>query len=120
MLYDGLLVIGLLFFATALALPFNDGKAIAPDNSVYTLYLIAVIYLYFGLSWTRGGQTLGMTAWRIRVESDAGGRVGWGQCALRLLGACCGLGLLGAAVGDGRPWQDRLSRSVVVKISAPP
>ncbi len=42
-----------------------------------TRLLLLVVFAYFGLCWTRSGQTLGMRAWRIRLEGADGGRPDW-------------------------------------------
>jgi uncharacterized RDD family membrane protein YckC len=58
-----------------------------------------VVAAYFLLSWRRGGQTLGMRPWRIRVVRGDGARVVWPQALLRLLVAAMPLLGLGLA-----PW----------------
>ena len=115
--YDALLVLSIVFLATALLLLFTGGQAIEPGNSAYSSYLVLVSFAYFGGSWTRIGQTLGMRAWRIKVVDVNGGAIGWGQSAVRFVSAAFGIGLLGMLVdGDRKAWQDRLSGSRVVKI----
>lgn len=44
-----------------------------------------VISAYFAGSWLRGGQTLGMRPWRIRLRSATGAPVTWHQALVRLL-----------------------------------
>lgn len=58
-----------------------------------------VVAAYFALSWLRGGQTLGMRPWRIRVVGAAGGAVTPSQAARRLVVAALPLLLLASA-----PW----------------
>ena len=115
--YDAFLLFAVLFVATAFVLPFFGGRAIAPENSIYLLYLLAVSFLYFGWFWTHGGQTLGMKAWHIRLRARDGGVVSWRGAALRFLTAilswsACGAGFLWASVdAERRSWHDRLSRT---------
>ncbi|PWK88662.1 RDD family protein [Fulvimonas soli] len=52
---------------------------------------------YFLLSWLRGGQTLGMRPWRIRVTAAGGGAVAPYRGLLRLLAAALPLLLLAPA-----------------------
>ena len=54
--YDSLLLTAVLFVATALVLPFNQGVAISADSHIFQLYLLAVSFLYFGWFWTHGGR----------------------------------------------------------------
>ena len=71
--------------------------------------------LYAALSWRRGGQTLGMRPWRLRVV-DAGGASATPR-ALWLRYAVGGLSLLLGGLGfwwawidrAGLTWQDRIS-----------
>ena len=58
-----------------------------------------VVAAYFVVSWLRGGQTLGMRPWRIRVVGTDGGKVLPGQAVLRVIVAALPLLLLGLA-----PW----------------
>jgi uncharacterized RDD family membrane protein YckC len=93
--YDLLLAIAIAFIATAAMLPLAHGEAIltATQGFVGHLYhavLLFAVFTYFGRCWTRSGQTLGMKAWRIRIESNDGRRLGWGAAILRFV--------LGAAV----------------------
>ena len=86
MLYDLLLVIALLVIVTALFLPFTGGEAITPDRSVaveriYQAALLIVVVLFFCLFWTWRGQTVGMLAWRLRVERSDGTLSHVARCA---------------------------------------
>ncbi len=41
-----------------------------PDGLVLVFkwcYLLTLAFLYFGWSWNKGGQTIGMKAWKIKV-----------------------------------------------------
>ncbi|MGQ0428354.1 MAG: RDD family protein [Gammaproteobacteria bacterium] len=97
LLYDALILAALLFVATMLWLPFTGGEAITPQAQgwvayVYRAWLFLVVFGYYGLSWTRGGQTLGMRAWRIRLVRSAGGAPGWLDALVRFtLGAAMAL-----------------------------
>lgn len=121
--YDGVLMVAVWMAATAVLLPFTGGEAIARDQHWYTAYLIALAFGYFGWFWTRGGQTLGMRTWRLRLVSVDGGRVTWRQAAARFFGACLSGIALGAgflwALGDPerRTWHDRLSRTAITEAS---
>ena len=66
-LYDCLLLIALFLIITSIAIAFNHGNAI--QNFAYYMFLFIVAFLFFDWFWRHGGQTLGMRAWRIKVES---------------------------------------------------
>ena len=118
-LYDSLLLFATLYFATLILLPFNGGEAIRP-HPLYTLYLFAVSFLYFAWAWTRGGQTLGMRAWRLRVVRRNGLPLTWGQAALRFLAALLSWLVAGAGFwwvlvdSEHLSWHDRLSATKLV------
>jgi uncharacterized RDD family membrane protein YckC len=91
--YDLLLVIALAFIVTFAMLPLTQGEAILTETQgfvghAYHALLAIVVFAYFGRSWTRSGQTLGMRAWRIRLETGGGDPVNWLDALVRcLLGA---------------------------------
>jgi uncharacterized RDD family membrane protein YckC len=99
LLYDLLLVAALAVVTTFMMLPLTHGEAILTSTQGYVghLYhalLVGIVVGYFAWCWTRSGQTLGMQAWRIRLETDIGGRLGWaGALARGVLG--CGMTILG-------------------------
>ena len=125
MLYDGLLLIGVLMVATALFLPLTGGEAVASGSNpvlewVYRAALLALIVGFYGVFWTIRGQTLGMASWRLRVEREDGTLLGWGDTARRLGWALVsalplGLGFLWVLFDhERRAWHDRLSGTRVV------
>ena len=125
MLYDLLLVIALLFIVTALFLPFTGGEAITPDRSVaieriYQSVLLLIVVLFFCVFWTWRGQTVGMLAWRLRVERSDGTLLTWRDALLRLGGAAVSLAALGLGYfwiwidRDRLAWHDRWSGTRVI------
>ena len=125
MLYDLLLVIAILFIVTALFLPFTGGEAITPERSmvverIYQAVLLFVVVVFFCLFWTWRGQTVGMLAWRLRVERSDGTLLTWRDALLRLGGACVSLAALGLGYfwiwidRDRLAWHDRWSGTRVV------
>ncbi len=110
-LYDGLLLLAVLMAVTALALIFTHGEAITGARVggfeyLYCALLALCIGGYFASAWTRRGQTLGMKAWGIRLETAAGAVPDLRHAALRLaiaaplhLLATAGLALLIARRG---------------------
>jgi uncharacterized RDD family membrane protein YckC len=105
LLYDTILLLAWLFVGTLPILPLTGGEAITPAAQhagayLYRGYLALLALGFFGFPWTRGGQTLGMKTWNIRLESRDGSPPGWGAAALRFalglalaLAALCGLWL---------------------------
>ncbi len=124
-LYDSLLLIALMMVATALFLPLTGGEAIDPNRDpllewTYRIVLLLIVIGFFGIFWTRRGQTLGMASWRLRVEREDGRNLGWGDTVRRLAAAllswlALGLGWLWILFDpERRAWHDRLSRTRMV------
>ena len=126
LVYDALLLFTVLFAATVPVLLLTGGQAIRPNSPAFTLYLLAVSYVYLGWCWTRSGQTLGMRAWRMRVRTRGGEPLGWrrsfGRFAAALVSVgAAGIGLLWVAVDrDGLSLHDRLSGTVLELIPPEP
>ncbi len=122
MLYDGLLLIAILFAATFLFLMLFGGAIEPPKRYFLQFYLWLVAAAYFLFCWLRGGQTLAMQTWRIRLTDHAGGSISWSQAVRRYVLASLGLLFFGAgflwAVFDrqGLFLHDRLTGSRFVLV----
>ena len=120
MTYDGLLVGAVLFVASIPLVYLPDTLAARP---LVQLYLLGVIFLFFAVPWVRGGQTLGMRAWRVKVVACADlGPIGWGGATRRFVAsllswACLGLGFAWVLVDPDRlAWHDRLSGTRLIVV----
>ena len=122
MIYDVFLLLSVLFFATMLVLPLHHGHAIAPHDPMYSAFLVIVSYVFYGWFWTHAGQTLGMRAWKLRVQTFDGRNIGWWHALLRFLMAIPSWALLGAGYlwilvdKDSLAWHDRFSHTVIVHL----
>ncbi len=87
-IYDLVLVAAILFVATlwSLLVP-ETARSHVLYTAVMQLYILGVSFLYFAFSWRRGGQTIGMKSWRIRLVNQARENevLSWRQCLLRFL-----------------------------------
>jgi uncharacterized RDD family membrane protein YckC len=94
--YEALLLLALLL---AGALPFvliADGADRITARPLFQLYLVALTALYFVWQWRRGGQTLAMRTWRLRIVTREGAPLDWARAARRYLFALAGTLLAGA------------------------
>ena len=135
LLYDLLPVLALWFLLSA---AFTAGytflghhdphENIAPFSALQWLLWIGcwtVTGLYATASWRRGGQTLGMRPWRIRVVAADGGAPARGALWLRYTVGV--LALLAAGLGfwwawidrDRLAWHDRASGTRIVRVPKP-
>ena len=119
--YDTLLMAAILYAAAVPAVWWYGG-AVPPHEPFFQAWLVFVAWLYLALSWTRGGQTLGMRAWRCRLVTAAGGPVGWGRTVARFAAAAVSWALLGLGFWwslvdrEGRTWHDRWTGTRVVLV----
>jgi uncharacterized RDD family membrane protein YckC len=113
-LYDWLLVIALMMVASVPLVAPTD-EAITPGNSLYRFALVVLTTAFFTGFWTRGGQTLGMRAWRLRLVTADGSKVSFARALLRFACACvsampCGLGFIWMLFDrEQLSWHDRWS-----------
>lgn len=140
MFYDLLLVVALMMVVTAVLLPFTGGDAITSERFGaweygYQVLLLVLFIVFFGVFWTRRGQTLGMVAWRLRIERNDGRLLRWSDVLKRLapvIVALLAMGLNNFVIAsiamaaiclgyawiwldrDRLAWQDRLTRTRVV------
>ena len=120
MMYDSMLVIAVWMTVSYIFLFFNDEQAVT--GPIYESTLFLVTFLFCALFWTRSGQTLGMIAWRLRVESDQGQPVSAKQALLRFMAAIISAATLGMGYwwimfdSDQLSWHDRWSNSRVVQL----
>lgn len=123
--YDGLILLGLIMVAAALALPVNyviTGDAANGSHPLFRLYLVTVVALYFGYFWKKSGQTVGMKAWGIKLVNLREAPLTWRQLAMRLLVAIpayllAGIGIVWQYIDHhGLNWQDRASETRLVRL----
>jgi uncharacterized RDD family membrane protein YckC len=121
--YDALLLFALLFVFTLLVLLLRGGREIGAGTPWFEGALVAVALTFCAAFWTRGGQTLGMRAWRIRVVATDGGPVSWRSAVVRffagwLAALPAGLGYWWALLdAERRCWHDLLSHTRVIRVA---
>lgn len=54
-------------------------------SPLFYSYLFLVTWFFFAWFWTHGGQTLGLRAWSLRLQTSEGYAVNWTQSLLRFL-----------------------------------
>ncbi|SJM95981.1 RDD domain containing protein [Crenothrix polyspora] len=118
-LYDFLLLLAVLFLATALLLPFNAGEAFTSSQIFYPVYLSIISFVFYGWFWTHGGQTLGLRAWNIKVLTLDQKPISWQLAFLRFMAALLswlmfGLGFVWIVIDKNKySWHDHLSKTAL-------
>ena len=127
-LYDALIGAGLimgvgLLFTGIMGGATDDLRGPGPAGQGLILTaIVAVLVAYFVVSWSRGGQTVGMRPWRLKVVAADGGAVSPRAATIRLGAALLswapgGLGFWWALADPERlTWHDRLSDTRLVRL----
>ncbi|RCU51769.1 MULTISPECIES: RDD family protein [Corallincola] len=109
MIYDFLIVMAIYMVAGALAMLFvvvlekfgaislegyQDTADYLGAQPWFTFFLVVCICSFYVWFWSHGGQTIGMRAWRLRVQNDDGTAITLMQAIIRLFSAAMGIGNL--------------------------
>jgi uncharacterized RDD family membrane protein YckC len=121
-LYELLILAAVVLIATFPFLAIVGDATLGWKRHLLQLWVLGVTGAYLVWFWTRGGQTLAMKTWRIRLVRDDGGPVSAGRAVHRYLLALLGL----AAVGVGFVWaffdrdrqflHDRLAGTALIPV----
>jgi len=122
--YDLLVLIAIWMFAAALVLlAFGGAVDVADQPPLYHALLQGVLLgltaIYFVVSWSRGGQTIGMRAWRVRIVDSAGRSPGARNSLFRfafaLVSLIAGFGFIWCLFdNDRRAWHDVMAKTRMV------
>lgn len=104
-LYEALLAFATAFLAGIAFYGAAQGHLVGGTRLLFQLYLFLVLGIYFIASWSRGGRTLPMQTWRMRIVQRDGASVGVGRAALRY--ALAWISLLSLGAGFLWAWLDR-------------
>jgi len=114
-LYDLLLLTAIFFIVTTIVvIVFNDGEH--THSPFYFVFLYMIGMLFFTWCWRRGGQTLGMQAWRIVLVNNDTGPITRTQCLKRYLAGSIGFVItyFGVIFSHHKtPWHDQLSGTII-------
>ncbi len=99
LVYDLLIVLAIVMVVGLLCQLATGGRLIETGARAvvplwYQLLQGTVVAAYFISSWRRGGQTVGMRPWRIRVSRDDGGTISLPQAVVRVVVAAAPMLLL--------------------------
>lgn len=88
-------------------------------SGIRSALFVGVNIVFFAYFWTKSGQTIGMRAWRLKVQTRDGKLISWSQAVIRSVTALLGLGNLVVLVDfkNKRALQDYLSKTEVVALT---
>ncbi len=133
-IYDTVVIAAVLLLAGAIALLITYGLSLAgyvdqqafqtdaglilSQSIVFQIYIWAVYIGFYVYFWTKGGQTLGMRAWRLRVQNHDNTDITATQALIRLSTAAFGLGnILVLFSRDNNAFQDLWAKTQVVRLT---
>lgn len=129
MLYDGFLVAAIWVAIAVLQVAFlRYVLGLSPEEvgigaaQRFTLQLLLLLgaFVFFAFFWMRGGMTLGMQSWRLRVQTREGRSITLMQSLVRYLVAWVSLAVFGLGYfwvlfdSERRSWADLVSGTRVV------
>ncbi|QJQ94524.1 MULTISPECIES: RDD family protein [Halomonadaceae] len=118
MLYDLLLIVAVWMMIGFVGVALNHGEA--NETPLFHSLLFIVTFAFFAFFWMRAGMTLGMQAWRLRVQTPEGTSLTLTQCLVRFLVAGVSLAAFGLGYwwvlfdSQRRSWSDIASGTQVV------
>jgi uncharacterized RDD family membrane protein YckC len=121
LLYETMLLFAVWWAAGFLFVAVTHGTSSPWVRAAFQVYLLSVATVYFAWCWLRGGQTLAMKTWRIRVVAKNGRPVTLRQTLLRFMFAAAGISLAGVGLiwalfdSDRQFLHDRLAGTKIVK-----
>lgn len=118
LIYDIFPILALFLTTSLFLLMFRQGDEVQPRTFWLQALLFAELFLYFAYSWKKGGQTLGMRAWKIRIENHH--LLNWKDVSLRFIAGILSTLLLGAGLWFRKinvkqwTWMDYACQQVVI------
>ena len=121
LVYEALLLSALLLGAAVPFVMITHAADAMVARPLLQVYLVAVAASYFVWQWRRGGQTLAMKTWRIRIVTREGAPLALRHALSRFVFALAGSLLAGAGFlwalvdRDGLFLHDRLAGTKIVR-----
>ena len=119
MAYDAMIVLAIWLLTLFAGVAIHNGAIVGP---LVQSVLFTELFAFFAYFWVSRGQTVGMLAWNLRLETDTGTALRPAQALLRFIGALLSFATLGVGYlwmyvdPDRRTWPDMLSKSRVVHV----
>ncbi len=120
--YEVLLLAALLIVASIPFVVLAGSARNAPLKLAFQLYLLLIAGSYFSYCWVRGGQTLPMKTWHIRLVTATGEQVSPAKALQRFLFAFIGYGLGAVTIvwvffdSDRQFLHDRLAGTRIISL----
>ena len=130
--YDLFAIFALLMLATATAViivassvkmglmdlaNYQDVGDYLAHNTLFAAFLAIVAIAFYGYFWSKGGQTIGMKAWSLRVQNSDGSNINFTQALIRMATSALGLGNFSALFQNSNAFQDLWAECEVIVLT---
>lgn len=96
---------------------YKDVADYLSQSNLFAAYLGLVIIGFYTYFWSRGGQTIGMKAWRLRVQNSDGSNITFTQALIRAATSAFGLGNLTVLLSSRNAFQDLWAECEVIVLT---
>ncbi len=126
MFYDSLIILSIWLIITSVyhAVVHCWIQKLTEPPIGYDPWLASILFMstffYMACYWRKTGQTLGMQAWKIRIQHQNGDLLNWFQCLARFMLSLVSLGIMGLGffwilwTVERQSWHDQWTQSEVV------
>lgn len=121
LIYDIFPILGILLITSLLLVLLRAGKEVEPQTFWFQSIICFEVYFYFSYSWKKGGQTIGMRAWKIGIDNYQS--LTWMHVTLRFISGVLSFCLLGAGLWyrylnpNKLTWMDLACGQAVIDLS---
>ncbi|WP_444998114.1 RDD family protein [Aliikangiella sp. IMCC44359] len=99
---------------------FDSGETLSKsiyNNPLWLIYNIACVQYYYVWCWVKGGQTIGMKTWHLKLCKPDGNNLTWKEAYLRSLFSLGGIAIIwGIFDKENRGFHDLICNSRVVQL----
>ncbi|MFT6928125.1 MAG: putative RDD family membrane protein YckC [Psychromonas sp.] len=96
---------------------YQDVADFLATSQIFALYLAFIVIGFYSYFWTRGGQTIGMKAWRLRLQNSDGSNISFTQSLIRMATSAFGLGNFLVFFGKKSAFQDQWAECEMVVLT---
>ena len=124
--YDSLLLLGPVAIYGFIVALTRQQAGLPAETAWGSLGLVFIPAAFFCWFWTHGGQTLGMTAWRLKLVTQTGGPLSWRHAIVRFCAAWLSIAALGMGFWwalfdrNKQTWHDQLAGTFMQRVPKPP
>lgn len=87
------------------------------SNPLWAVYLFACVQYYYVWCWVKGGQTMGMKTWRLKVCKQDGALLTWKEAYIRSFASLAGVSQIWSIIdGEHRGLHDFIFDTRIVEL----